>query len=71
MQAGTQKITAHLPKALLKEAQQTTGLGITETIKAGLEILAKQRAFEELRSMRAKVKLHLDHEDLRKDRGEQ
>lgn len=68
MQAGTQKVTAHIPRVLLKEAQETTGLGITDTIKAGLEILAKQKAFENLRSLRAKVQLRIDVTELRKDR---
>jgi hypothetical protein len=70
MQSETQKITAHVPKSLLKEAQESTGLGITETVKAGLEVLAKQRAFEHLMKMRGKVKLKIDLDELRSDRGD-
>ena len=70
MQSETQKITAHISKSLLKEAQESTGLGITETVKAGLEVLAKQKAFENLIKMRGKAKLKIDIDDLRKDRGE-
>lgn len=71
MQTQTQKITAHVPKSLLKEAQESTGLGITETVKAGLEALARQRAFERLLKMEGKVKLRIDLEELRKDRGDE
>jgi len=70
MEQLTQKITAHVPKSLLREAQESTGLGITETVKAGLKILASQKAFEDLRSMRAKVRLNIDVSELRKDRDE-
>ncbi len=66
----TQKITAHIPKALLKEAQESTGLGITETVKAGLEILARQKAYERLRDMRGSLSINLDINDLRKERSE-
>lgn len=70
MESSTQKITAHIPKALLRAAQESTGMGITETVKAGLKILAAQKAFEDLRLMRAKVRLNIDIAELRKDRDE-
>jgi len=63
----TQKITAHLPKALLKKARKATGAGITETLKEGLEILARMEAYEELRKMRGKVKFSINLEELRED----
>ncbi len=64
----TQKITAHIPVALLHEAQATTGKGITETIKIALNQLAHAGAYESLRKMRGKVKFSIDLENLREDR---
>jgi hypothetical protein len=45
MYNDTQKITAHLPKDLLKEAQAITGLGITDTLKEGLERIRLQKVY--------------------------
>jgi hypothetical protein len=39
-----QKITAHLPKDLLRSAQRATGKGITETLREGLELLRAREA---------------------------
>lgn len=64
----TQKITAHIPVTLLKEAQAATGKGITETLKIALSQLAHASAYEALRKMRGKVTFSIDLEDLRKDR---
>lgn len=44
----TRKVTVGLPQALLRKAQQTTGAGITATIRRGLELVAAGRAYEEL-----------------------
>ena len=68
MRTGIQKITAHIPSVLLKEAQESTGLGITETIKAGLEKLAKAKVYQEIRKLRGKVKFSIDITELRKDK---
>jgi hypothetical protein len=64
----TQKITAHIPVNVLREAQAATGKGITETIKMALSQLARAGAYEALRKMRGKVKFSIDLEDLRKNR---
>ena len=70
MLQATQKITASLPKALLHDAQAFTGLGITETIKEGLEQLVKANAYEDIRQFRGKVSVFIDLKELRKDRDE-
>lgn len=64
----TQKITAHIPKKLLKNAQEVTGKGITDTIKEGLEKLALARVYEKLLSLRGKYKFSIDLKELREDR---
>ena len=70
MHTLTQKITAHLPKHLLHEAQAITGKGITETLKAGLEELAKKKAYENLLKLKGAYHFSIDLNELRKDRNE-
>lgn len=62
------KITVQIPEELLKKAQKATGLGITPTIKQGLELVAAGRAYNKLRQLRGKVKFSVDLEALREDR---
>ena len=62
-----QKITAHLPKDLLRRAQQATGRGITETLREGLELLSAREAGRRLRALRGKVKFSVDLVALRRD----
>ena len=64
----TQKITAHVPVKLLRQAQGATGKGITETVRLGLGLLASANAAERLRRLRGKVRLDLDVAELRRDR---
>ena len=56
------KITANIPAALLARAQELTGLGITETLVAGLEELDRARKRSALRGLRGKVRFQLDLE---------
>ena len=63
----SQKITAHLPKALLRRAQRATGKGITDTIREGLELLSAREAGRRLRTLRGKVKFSVDLIALRRD----
>ncbi len=62
-----QKITAYLPKTLLRRAQHATGKGITETIREGLELLSAREAGRRLRELRGKVKFSVDLAALRRD----
>lgn len=54
------KITANIPAKLLERAQEATGLGITETLVAGLEELERSRKRSALRMLRGKVRFELD-----------
>ncbi|MDP9121274.1 MAG: hypothetical protein M3O15_07880 [Acidobacteriota bacterium] len=64
----TRKVTVGLPQELLRRAQQTTGAGITATIRRGLELVAAGKAYQELLHLRGKVALSIDLEQLREDR---
>jgi hypothetical protein len=68
---NTQKITAHIPAELLREAQAATGKGITETLKIALTQLARAHTYDDLRKMRGKIKFSINLTELRKDRDEQ
>lgn len=60
------KITVEIPESLLEKARAQTGEGVTETVRAGLKILASIRAQQELKALRGKVKFGVDLMALRK-----
>jgi hypothetical protein len=60
MAQPVKKITANLPAELLARAQRATGLGITETLVAGLEELERTRQRSALRGLRGRVRFELD-----------
>jgi len=62
------KITVEIPEDLLDRALESSGEGITRTVRRGLTLVAAGRAYEELRQLRGKVKLGIDLEALREDR---
>ena len=49
------KITVEVPLELLEKAQRASGAGITETVIAGLRLLAASRTYERLRQLRGAV----------------
>jgi hypothetical protein len=63
-----QKITIYVPKLLLEDAQNATENNITETVKAALGLLITERAAQNLRKMRGKVKFSINIEALREDK---
>ena len=65
----TQKVTIEVPSDLLRRARQSTGEGITATVRRGLELVASREAYDQLRGLRGKVRLSLDVASLRKDRS--
>ena len=66
MGEAVKKITANLPAKLLERAQAITGLGITETLVAGLDELERSRKRSALRALRGKVKIELDLDKTRR-----
>jgi len=65
---STTKVTVELPTDLLARARESTGEGITGTIRRGLELVASSRAQERLRRLRGKVRFTVDVRALREDR---
>ena len=66
--AVARKVTVHVPADLLRKAQRSTGEGVTATIRRGLELVAAERAQEELRRLRGQVAFSIDWKHLRADR---
>ncbi len=66
-QEQVRKITVVLPKDLVEKALAATGLGLTPTIRKGLETVAAAEAYERLRSRRGKVKFSINVDELRED----
>lgn len=62
------KITVEVPPELLAKAQLACGSGITQTVRAGLELLAASQAYSRLRELRGKVQFSLTLEELKADR---
>jgi hypothetical protein len=54
------RITSNLPADLLAKAQEATGLGITETLVAGLEALLQRASFERMKKLQGKIHLQED-----------
>ena len=63
----SRKITLEIPEDLLRKAQESTGEGVTATVRRGLELLAASTAYTELRQLRGKVKFSIRLKELRKD----
>jgi hypothetical protein len=62
------KITVHVPGDLLAQAQKSTGQGITETVRRGLQLVAAGETYRRLRELRGKMRISIDLETLREDR---
>jgi len=61
------KITTNIPEDLIEKAQKVTGLGITKTIKMGLELLAKKEHYNRLKSLKGSYKSKFNFSNLRED----
>lgn len=62
------KVTVHLPAELLEKARGSTGKGITETIRQGLELLAASSGYKVLQKYRGKYRPSLSMADIKRDR---
>ena len=65
---NARKVTVEVPIELLRKAQESSGEGVTATLRKGLELVAASRAQEGLRRLRGRVKLRVDLRSLRADR---
>jgi hypothetical protein len=62
------KITVVVPEDLLRKAQQSTGTGMAETVRAGLNLLVASEAYARIRAMRGKVCFSCSAAELKADR---
>ena len=62
------KITVEVPSALLEKAQRASGSGVTQTVRAGLQLLAASQAYARLRQLRGKVRFSRTVSELKSDR---
>lgn len=61
------KITLELPVDVLARALESSGQGISGTVRQALELLSARVAYEKLRALRGKVKFSVDLKTLRDD----
>lgn len=62
------KITVEVPLELLEKAQRASGTGITQTVRAGLQLVAASRTYARLRQLRGKVRFTRTLAELNADR---
>ncbi len=62
------KITVEVPSDLLAQAQRASGAGVTQTIRAGLRLVAASQAYAGLRQLRGKVRFASTARQLKSDR---
>jgi hypothetical protein len=65
---GVKKITVDVPEDLLERAQESSGQGITATVRTGLQLVAATGAYDALRRLRGQVTFSVDWRELREDR---
>ncbi len=65
---ASRKITVEVPRDLLRKAQRASGAGVTQTIRAGLQLVAASRAYARLRQLRGKVRFSRTTAELKADR---
>ncbi|HEU5458641.1 MAG TPA: hypothetical protein VFU68_08480 [Terracidiphilus sp.] len=65
---AARKITVEIPAELLSKAQKASGTGITQTIRAGLELVAAGKAYEHLLHLQGRVRFSKSLEELKADR---
>jgi len=66
--SSARKITVEVPLALLEKAQRASGAGVTQTVRAGLQLVAASRTYARLRKLRGKVRFSRTAAQLKVDR---
>ncbi len=62
------KITVEISPELLDRAQRASGVGITQTVRTGLLLVAASQTYANLRGLRGKVRFSRSATDLKVDR---
>jgi hypothetical protein len=68
-QKHLRKVTVMLPSTLIDQATKASGLGLTPTLRKGLESVVVAGAYRRLRERRGKVHLSINVDELREDRS--
>jgi hypothetical protein len=68
-QKHMRKVTVMLPSDLIEQATKASGMGLTPTLRKGLESVAVAGAYRRLRERRGKVRLSINVDELREDRA--
>jgi hypothetical protein len=63
------KITVQVSEEDLRRAQELTGEGVTETVRAALKRLAQVQIQREARKLRGTYQFSIDLDELREDRS--
>jgi hypothetical protein len=66
--ASVRKITVEVPLDLLAKAQKASGTGVTQTVRAGLQLMAASQTYAQLRRFRGKVRFSRTAAELKVDR---
>jgi hypothetical protein len=66
--ATARKITVEVPEDLLEKAQQASGTGVTQTVRAGLQLVAASRTYARILRLRGKVRFSRTLAELKADR---
>lgn len=66
--ATPRKITVEVPKDLLEKAQEASGTGVTQTVRAGLQLVAASRTYARILRLQGKVRFSRTLADLKADR---
>jgi hypothetical protein len=66
--AKARKITVEVPAELLEKAQRASGAGVTQTVRAGLQLMAASEAYARLLQFRGKVRFSRSLKELKDDR---
>jgi hypothetical protein len=67
-QQQMRKVTVMLPEDLVEQATKASGVGLTPTIRKGLEAVILAGAYRRIRERRGKVHLTINVDELREDR---
>ena len=65
---AARKITIEVPPDLLEKAQKATGSGVTQTVRAGLQVIAASEAYAGLRKLRGKIRFARSVAEMKYDR---
>jgi hypothetical protein len=64
---AARKITVKMRKELLQNAQRASGVGISETVRTGLQFVTASQAYARLRTLRGKVRFSRTLAELKED----